>query len=73
MTATIKTIELKIEGMDCGSCVRDIEKAVRALPGIEDIKVSLSDNNAVVMIDPAKVSLEAIVEAVEDAGFDVPR
>ncbi|MBL8577223.1 MAG: heavy-metal-associated domain-containing protein [Mesorhizobium sp.] len=72
-TETDKTITFNIEGMDCGSCVRDIEKAVRTLPGIADVKVSLTDNNAVVTHDPSLVTQDAIFEAVEDAGFDVPR
>ena len=73
MAAAPTTLEFRIEGMDCGSCVSDVETAVRGLPGIEDVKVSLADSNATVRMDPTLVSKEAIFEAVEDAGFDVPR
>lgn len=71
--ASFDTLEFKIEGMDCGHCVSTIEKAVRALPGVEAVKVSLADNSAIVRHDPAKVSQDAVFEAVEEAGFDVPR
>ncbi|WP_306224463.1 heavy-metal-associated domain-containing protein [Bosea beijingensis] len=68
-----QTLEFKIEGMDCGHCVSSIEKAIRALPGVEAVKVSLSDKSAIVKHDPAAISQHAVFEAVEDAGFDVPR
>jgi copper chaperone len=68
-----KTVEFKIEGMDCAHCVSSVEGAVRALPGIEDVKVSLADNNAVISRDPGLVTDAAIIEAIEDAGYDVPR
>lgn len=72
-TAGSKTIEFKIEGMDCAHCVSTIESAVRALPGVETVKVSLVDNSALVKLDPSKTSQDAVFEAVEDAGYDVPR
>jgi len=74
MTQTqLQTIEFKIEGMDCGHCVSTIEKAVRTLPGVDAVKVSLADRSALVKLNPVKVSQETIFEAVEHAGFDVPR
>lgn len=72
-TSAPETIEFKIEGMDCGHCVQTIENAVGALPGVEAVKVSLADNSAIVRLDAAKTSQAAVFEAVEDAGFDVPR
>lgn len=66
-------IEFKIEGMDCGHCVQTIEKAVGALPGVEAVKVSLTDNSAIVKLDTAITSQATVFETVEDAGFDVPR
>lgn len=68
-----KTIEFKIEGMDCGHCVSTIETAVGGLPGVEDVKVSLATNSAVVKLFPEQISDDTVFEAVEDAGFDVPR
>lgn len=73
MSEAAETIELKIEGMDCGHCVKTIETAVGGLPGVEEIKVSLTSNSAVIRLFPDKISRDAIVETIEDAGFDVPR
>lgn len=71
MATQTQTVEFKIEGMDCGSCVRTIDGAVRALPGVQDVKVSLADNNALVTLDPALVTNSVIVDAIEEVGFDV--
>ncbi len=73
VSGTTKTIEFKIEGMDCGHCVKQIEAAVGGLPGVEAIKVSLATNSASVTLHPEQISEGTIFEAVEDAGFDVPR
>lgn len=68
-----QTTEFKIEGMDCAHCVQSVETAVRGLPGIDEVKVSLASNSAVVTRDTALVSDDAIIEAIEGAGYDVPR
>ena len=66
-----QTVEFKIEGMDCSGCVRSVEGAVRALAGVQAVTVSLDDNNAMVTLEPALVSNDAIVDAIEAVGFDV--
>lgn len=71
MASQTQTTEFKIEGMDCGGCVRTVDGAVRALTGVQDVKVSLADNNAVVTIDPALVTKATIIDAIEEVGFDV--
>ena len=32
----LQRIVLPVAGMDCGGCVRSVDKAVRALPGVEE-------------------------------------
>ena len=46
--------------------------SLKALPGVEDVQVSLEGAAATVRHDPAKVSVEALRAAVEGAGFDSP-
>ncbi len=45
---------------------------LKALAGVEDAQVSLEQGSATVRFDPARVSVEALRAAVEDAGFDSP-
>lgn len=62
-------IQLIIGGMTCASCVLNVEKAIRRVPGVENVEVNLATEKARVVtctaLDPA-----LLVEAVEDAGFD---
>ena len=68
----LQTLTLPVSGMDCGGCVLSVDKAVRALPGVSEVQVSLEAANVVAQIDPARVTREALVTAIEEAGFDVP-
>jgi copper chaperone len=65
-------VTIKVEGMSCGGCVRNVTGVLKALPGVEDAQVSLEQGSATVRFDPARVSVGALRAAVEDAGFDAP-
>ena len=71
-TSHLQSLTLPVAGMDCGGCVRSVDKAVRALTGVADAQASLQPPQVVVQFDPARVTREALVTAIEDAGFDVP-
>ena len=70
--SNLQSLTLPVDGMDCGGCVRSVDKAVRALPGVVDAQASLEPPQVVVQFDPGRVTREALVTAIEDAGFDVP-
>jgi Cu+-exporting ATPase len=53
--------------------VARIERAVSSLPGVTSAQVSLNSRTLVAGYDPKAVSLSHIVEAVERAGYQVPR
>src|SRR5581483_10127502 len=61
---------LPIEGMTCATCAGRVEKALRALPGV-DATVNLSSEQADVQFDSARVAPAALAEAVTRAGYDV--
>ncbi len=58
-----------IEGMSCGGCVNSVRKALERL---EVNVVEVTIGTATVEYDPAATSRETLVEAIVDAGFDVP-
>lgn len=62
-----QTVKLTIEGMSCGGCVRHVTQALGAIPGarVQDVKVG----SATVAIDPQATSPQALVEAVNAAGY----
>uniref|UniRef100_A0A0B7B2G7 P-type Cu(+) transporter n=2 Tax=Arion vulgaris TaxID=1028688 RepID=A0A0B7B2G7_9EUPU len=61
---------IRVEGMTCQSCVRNIEGTLSTKPGIVNIKVSLSDKEAVVTFNPKVVSPTSIAEQIDDMGFE---
>ena len=65
-------VTIKVEGMSCGGCVRNVTGVLKGLAGVEDAQVSLEQGSATVRFDPAQVSVDALRTAVEDAGFDSP-
>ena len=59
---------IKIEGMSCGHCKAAVEKALKAVAGVETAVVDLEKKQAVVT---GNAAMQAMREAVEDAGYDV--
>ena len=60
---------LAIEGMTCASCVRHVGEALREVEGVEEVDVRLRDGKALVR-HAAESSLEAMIEALREAGYD---
>ncbi|KAM3193853.1 hypothetical protein ACQJBY_070472 [Aegilops geniculata] len=61
---------VRVTGMTCSACTGAVEAAVSARRGVRRVAVSLLQNRARVVFDPALLKVEDIVEAIEDAGFD---
>lgn len=61
---------IKIGGMSCQGCVKNINGVLGGLPGVASAEVSLEAAEAQVAFDPQLVSRAALVAAIEDAGFD---
>ena len=65
------TISLPIEGMTCASCVGRVEKALKAVPGVETVAVNLATERASITTRAA-VDRSDLVGAVENVGYAVP-
>ena len=65
----IRDITLAVEGMTCGSCVRHVEDALRALDGVTAVEVKLREGQAVVAHDPSRAPVERMLAALDDAGY----
>ena len=66
----MQTTEIRIEGMSCEGCVKNISSVLAALPGVWAAEVSLEKASADVEFDPAQIDRAALCAAIEDAGFD---
>lgn len=64
---TVKYL-VKIEGMMCGHCTSRVEKALKAVDGVQEVSVSLQDKCAVVS---GNVSAQSLKQAVESQDYTV--
>jgi len=62
------TTTLRITGMTCNGCVKHVDKALRGVPGVTAVEVSLPEQRAKVVHDDT-ASVTALVAAVESAGY----
>ncbi|RFC63870.1 heavy metal translocating P-type ATPase [Mesorhizobium denitrificans] len=65
------TISLPIDGLTCAACVGRVERALRAVPGVDAASVNLATERASIAIGSG-VARTTLVEAVENAGYSVP-
>jgi len=61
----------EVQGMTCGGCVASVRRVLEALPGVTNVSVTLQPGRASADYDPARVSAEALRDAVQNAGYDV--
>ena len=66
---TTDTIVLTVENMHCGACIRQVEDALVAVPGVSAARVNLTDQRVVASVDGRRVASEALIEALNGAGF----
>jgi P-type Cu+ transporter len=65
--------DLDILGMTCAACVRRVDKALRAVPGVQDAHVNLVTNRATVRFDAAVTTQAALEAAIAKAGYEVAK
>jgi len=68
----LQILEVPIAGMDCTECTQHVQQAIAQLPGVESVNVFLASEKAIIRLDPARVSLPAIRDAVAKAGYAIP-
>lgn len=64
-----QTVKLAVAGMTCENCVAKVDKALRGVEGVKDVKVDLKKQTAMVTFASAAVKPEVLFKAVDDAGF----
>ena len=65
----MENLTLKLRGMSCASCASTIEEAVHSVPGVSECSVNFGMEQATVKYDSQKTNLEAIQDAIDDAGY----
>jgi copper chaperone len=66
----MENVVIKVVGMSCQGCVKNLTGALSGTPGVNNVAVSLEEGEALVSYDPARVSANALRTVVEDCGFE---
>jgi Cd2+/Zn2+-exporting ATPase len=72
MTTAIQT-RYRVAGMDCAACASKVDTAVRRLPGVEDVAVSVSGGTMLVRHQPDPALFPAMKANLKGLGYDLAR
>ncbi|AHG03786.1 cadmium-transporting ATPase [Halobacterium sp. DL1] len=64
-------VAFSVPEMDCPSCAGKVENSVQALDGIKDVDPQITTGKLTVTYDPERTDENALVSAVEAAGYEV--
>ena len=65
----MENISLKLRGMSCASCARNIEDSIRSVSGVNECNVNFGAELATVTYDSRITDVAAIQDAVDAAGY----
>lgn len=68
--SSLTTFDLPISGMTCASCAGRVERALAKVADVASVSVNLASEQA--RIEAPADSLQRLVSAVDDAGYQVP-
>ena len=66
-----QVVRLRVEGMDCGSCVAKVEAAASRLPGVRDVAANLMAETLTARLAPGGADAAALAGAVSALGYKV--
>ncbi|MFN7118441.1 MAG: heavy-metal-associated domain-containing protein [Saprospiraceae bacterium] len=65
-------MELKFKtNINCGNCVRTVTGFLNEVKGIEKWEVDTNNPDKILTVEGDEVTVEEVVAAVEEAGFDI--
>ncbi len=67
----MRELVLTISGMTCGGCVNSVTRVLKALPGVQQVEVTLVPSQAKLMIDETLVDVPTLKKVVVEAGYGV--
>lgn len=65
----MKTIELEVQGMSCGSCVEKVTRALRTVDGVGNVQIDLRAGRVRVSGYVTEKSGVRLIAALAEAGY----
>ena len=65
----LQTAQFQVWG-NCGMCKKTIEKAANDVTGVEKAEWNVETHQFMVVLDPAKTSVDKVHQAIAAAGYD---
>ncbi|AFZ37688.1 copper-translocating P-type ATPase [Stanieria cyanosphaera PCC 7437] len=65
----MENTNLKLQGMSCASCAKNVEDAIASVQGVNECSVNFGAELASVIYDPSQTDIAAIQNAVDAAGY----
>lgn len=62
---------IRVAGLHCQSCERRVGEALHAVRGVKEAEIDFNSGSASVLYDPRLTDPAALVEAVNESGYDV--
>lgn len=67
--AAVQTVTLDVPGMTCSSCPITVKKALSKVKGVQQVKASFEEREAVVTFDDKETSADKLSQASANAGY----
>lgn len=67
----VASLHYRVGGMHCSLCVRSIHRALSRIPGVQDVQVSIADEEVLVRYDPTVVDPQRVSDTLADLGDTV--
>jgi copper chaperone len=65
-------MELKFKtNIKCGGCIKSVSGFINEVPSVAEWTVDTENPEKILTVKGENVTTEAVIEAVEDAGFDI--
>jgi copper chaperone len=66
-------VTLSVPDVSCGHCKSSIEGAVNPLDGVDTAVVAIDDRNVAITYDGSATTMDAIIAAIDEQGYEVDR
>ena len=69
MSGQLVSVAIPVEGMTCFTCELTVASSLKRLPGVQSADAKVNEGMAYVRYDPARVSLDDLIAAINKTGY----